>query len=286
VRSAFRHLASAVVASFILAAPAAAQGYVYRDIAWGSDPRTTTDKLAAEGFELEENFAPDEGEVMYNSAENPDVIALASFAGDRLVGVRVVFGGENVDELFEQSVREWTGEFGAPDEEEERMVTWRRDDTAFSLLLGETDGGHRFLAAQYTGPGYDEEIQRRIDAMSAPIEYPALDPRWVVVPIERPVRSAFDRATVQAMGNRVFRVWLREDYGELQASPVEHDMALFQVDYDCAGRRFRVGAETYQRQGRLVHTETPAEPSDWIAVPPESVGEMIITAVCRAAERR
>jgi hypothetical protein len=284
VRSAIRILAAAVLASFV-AAPAWAQGYTFRNIAWGSDPQTTTRELAAQGFELEEGYA-EEGEVMYNSTENPDVIALASFAGDRLVGLRIVAGSENVDELFEQSVQDWTEAFGEADEVEEGRATWYRDDTGFSLFLGETDSGHRYLAAAYMGPGYDEEIQRRIDAMSAPVEYPALDPRWVVVPIERPVRTAFDRTTVQPMGNRVFRVWLREDYAQVQTDPVEHDMALFQVDYDCGARRFRVGASTYQRQGRMVHSETPADPSDWIPAPPESVGEMIITAVCAAAERR
>jgi hypothetical protein len=286
VPSILRILPFALLAVFAPAVPLAAQGFVYRDVAWGSDFQTTTRQLEAEGFRLEEDYSPDEGEVVYTDPENQDVLAMASFAGDRLVGIRIVATSENVDGLFDQTVQDWTESLGEPDEAEEGMAAWHSDGTTFSVALGETDNGLRFVAAHYAGPGYQEEIQRRIDAASGPVEYPALDERWVVA-LERPSqRTAFDRATVQAMGNRVFRVWLRDDYAQLQADPVDHDMELHQIDYDCGARRFRVGAATYQLRNQLVHSETPSEPSDWIPIPPESVGEQIITAVCRAAERR
>ncbi|HEU4881807.1 MAG TPA: surface-adhesin E family protein [Longimicrobium sp.] len=281
-----RHLVSAVLASLALSAPAAAQGFVYRDIAWGSDPQTTTNQLAAEGFALEEDFAPDEGEVMYTDSENENVIALASFAGDRLVGIRIAMSGENAEELWEQSVREGAEALGEPDEEGEWVATWHREGTTFTLMVGESDNGIRFLVAQYAGPGYEEEIQRRMGGTAEPAEFPALDERWVLLRSGADRRTVFDRATVQAMGNRVFRVWLRDDYTVPQVDNGTFDMELHQVDYDCAARRFRVGASTYQLGGQLVNSDTPPEPSEWFPIPPESVGEQIITGVCRVAEGR
>jgi hypothetical protein len=97
VRYPVRHLVSAVLVSLALAAPGAAQGFIYGDIEWGSDPQTTTDLLAAQGFELEEDFVPDEGELMYTSTEVQGVIAVAAFAEDELVGLRFVFSGGNMD---------------------------------------------------------------------------------------------------------------------------------------------------------------------------------------------
>jgi hypothetical protein len=183
-------------------------------------------------------------------------------------------------------VREWTEAAGEPDEVEEGRAAWYQEDTAFSLFLGETDSGYRYLAAEYAGPGYEEEIQRRVAAMSAPIEHPPLDARWAEVPLERSVRTSYDRATIQRMGNRVLRVWVREDYGHLQTDPVEHDTVLMQTDYDCGARRFRIGAATYQRQGRVVHNEARSGPSEWVAIPPETLAETMITTICAAAESR
>jgi hypothetical protein len=286
VPSILRILPFALLAAFAPAVPLGAQGFVYRDIAWGSDFQTTTRQLEAEGYRLEEDYSPDEGEVVYTNPENEAVLAMASFAGDRLVGIRIVVTSDNVNDLFLQTLQEWFGSVGYPDEVEKEMAAWHREGTTFSVTLGETDSGLQFVAAQYAGPGYEEEIQRRIDAASQPVEYPELDERWVVA-LERPLqRTAFDRATVQAMGSRVFRVWLRDDYAQLQVDPVDHDMELHQMDYDCGARRFRIGAATYQLRNQLVHTDTPSEPSEWIPIPPESVGEQIITALCRVAERR
>lgn len=286
MRSIIRILFLAVLAAVAHAAPVAAQGFVYRDIAWGSDPQTTTEGLAQAGFEFDAENSEGLGELLYTSTEVEGAMVFATFSADRLVGIRIVFSAENVDELFETSMQERVEALGEPDEVEEGMATWIREDTDFSLMLNETDSGFRYMAAQYAGPGFHEEVERRMAAEDASRPLPALESRWTVVVDTDAYRAAFDRTTIQPQGNRVFRVWMRNDYGIPQDEPVEHDMELDQLDYDCAGRRFRAVAATFQLEGRLVHSTTPETVSAWVPVPPESLGETLITAVCQAAERR
>jgi hypothetical protein len=145
---------AAVTAVLALAVPATAQElFTFNDIPWGIDPRATTEALAPLGFVLNAEFTPDEGEVMYEGED--DAILLASFAGDALVAIRVSFAGtrEQVDQTFEQSVREGTENLGDPEFPEEGVATWRRGETSFSVMIGESEHGLTFFTVQYGGPG-------------------------------------------------------------------------------------------------------------------------------------
>lgn len=274
-------VSAAMTAGLACAAPLAAQDeFTFNDIPWGIDSRATTDALAPLGFVLNTEFTPDEGELMYEGQD--DAVLLASFAGDALVGIRVSFAGEpgQVDEAFAQSIQEATENLGQPDEPDDDMVTWRRGETSFSLLRGESEHGITFFTVQYGGPGYEQEIGRRIAAL-APHPLPELDARWQVIAQTEDRRISFDRGTVRPAGGRVLRAWIRNDYAAPdRRDGMTFDRTLDQIEYDCEQLRFRIFASTYHLGDRVVGSESPAQPSDWVSIVPETVGEDIIAAVC------
>lgn len=282
VRRSLRVLAAS--AAVLLAAPAAAQEFTYNDIPWGSDVKATTAGLARAGFTLDEEFAPDEGELMY--VDDEGVFAFATFAGNRLVGVRIAWAGDadNVEDLFASTVEEGVRNMGEPDLEEDDAVSWQAGETAFTVMVAEGGEGP-YIALQYAGPGFYEEIERRMAAARA-AGYPPLEARWQVAMENESYRTAWDRTTMQRMGNRVFRIWARDDYLDPQADPVQHDQATYQVDLDCAQRRVRWIASNFRMRGELVHSVTLPEPTAWTAAEPESSTESLVVAVCQAAERR
>lgn len=278
-------LSAAVTAVLALAPPLAAQEeFTFSDIPWGIDPQATTEALAELGFVLNTGFSPDEGEVMYEGED--DAVALASFAGDVLVGIRVAYAGtpEQVEEIFERAVAEGTANLGEPEPPEEGVVTWRRGETSFSVTMGESEHGLTFFSLQYTGPGFEEEIARRIARM-APRPLPALDPRWTVVGETEERRISFDRTTLRPMGARVLRAWVRNDYAAPETDDgITFDRTLDQIDYDCGQRRFRLVASTYHLGDQVTGNDSPPEPSNWVSVVPETMGEDIIAAVCAAGD--
>ena len=270
--------AAAVLA---FAAPAAAQDeFVFHDIPWGITPDQTTDALAPMGFVLNTEFAPDEGEVMYEGRD--DDILLASFAGDALVGIRVARAAppEQVRQIFEQTVQEGTANLGAPERPEEGVATWWLGETSFSVLMGESQNGLTFLSFQYGGPGFEDEIARRTGG-AAPL--PALDARWGVVWQNEEQRISFDRTTVRPAGGGAVRAWIRNDYAVPETRDgVRFDRSMDQIEYDCQQLRYRIFASTYHLGEQVVGSESPAAPSDWASIVPETVGEDILAAVCGA----
>lgn len=268
-----------------LAAPLHAQGYIYRDIAWGSDAETTTAALAQEGFTLND-FSPAEGELMYTDPENRGVLAFASFAGERLVGIRIVSSGDNVDQLFEQSVADWMASFGEPQEVEAGRVTWRSEGTTSRSCWARRSRGTATWPRSTPAPGTRKRSSAGWQAATRAGRSPRWGEQWAVALVRPGIRTTVDRGRVEALGDRAFRVWLREDFLEVQTDPVRHDMQLHRMEYDCAGGRFRVFTGSWELQGREVQTRTAEGGSRWRSMPAGSVGELIMTAVCRIAEQR
>jgi hypothetical protein len=275
-------LASAALAAVSLAPPLAAQdSFTYQDIPWGISAQAATDALAARGFVLNTEFTPDEGELMYE--DDDDVVALASFAGDALVGIRIAYAAtaDQVEDLFEQTVTEGTQNLGDPDSSEDDVVTWRLGETSFSVMMGQSDHDLPYIVVQYTGPGYEEEIARRVAATNPPRPLPALDARWTVLAESEAQRVAFDRTTLRPMVGRVVRAWVRNDYGSPQTDESgTYDRTMDQMDYDCEQLRFRHVASTYHLDEQVVDSELPSEPGEWVSIVPESMGETVINAVC------
>lgn len=273
-------MALAALAVPLFAASVAAQNdFVYADIPWGSDAQSTTDALAAHGFVLSTEFTPDPGDLMY--ADEDDVIALASFAGDALVGMRIVYSStqEQIEEFFEGSVQEAVRRLGEPDESEDDMVTWRHGQTTFSIMVGESDSGLPFITVEYGGPGYEDEIARRIAASAQPL--PELDARWTVLDEDEERRMAFDRTTMRRAEGRVLRVWVRTDYTMPQPDEAgEYDRSVNQIEYDCDDRRYRLVSASTRLGDQVINAETLT--TEWVAIVPETVGESVLTTICAA----
>jgi hypothetical protein len=270
----------ALAALLLIAAPVAAQNdFVYAEIPWGSDAQSTTDALAAHGFVLDTEFTPDPGDLMY--VDDDDVIALASFAGDALVGIRIVYSStqEQIEEFFERSVEEAVRRLGEPEESEDDRFTWRHGQTTFSIMAGESESGLPFITVQYGGPGYEDEIARRIAGLMQPL--PELDARWTVLDEDEERRIAFDRTTLRRAEGRVLRVWVRTDYTMPQPDEAgEYDRSVNQIEYDCDDRRFRLVSASTRLGDQVVNSETIT--TEWVAIVPETLGENVLATVCDA----
>ncbi|HEX6038566.1 surface-adhesin E family protein [Longimicrobium sp.] len=273
-------IAFAALAVSLAAGPVAAQDdFVYAEIPWGIDSRAATDALEAQGFVLNTEFTPDPGDLMFE--DDQDVIALASFAGDVLVGIRIAYASsqENIEEMWERSVEEALRNLGDPDESDDDRVTWRHGETSFSIMVGESENGLPFITVQYGGPGYEDEIARRVAGLARPL--PELDARWTVLGEDDERRIAFDRTTLRRANGGVVRVWVRTDY----TTPVTdesgtYDRSVNQVEYDCHDRRFRLVSASTRLGDELVASESVV--TEWVAVVPETVGETVLATVCAA----
>lgn len=273
-------IALAALAVSLFAAPVAAQNdFVYAEIPWGSDAQSTTDALAAQGFVLNTEFTPDPGDLMYE--DDDDVIALASFAGDALVGIRIVYSStqEQIEEVIERSVEEAIRNLGEPEESGDDSFTWRHGQTTFSIIAGQSDSGVPYITVEYGGPGYEDEIARRIAASAQPL--PELDARWTVLDEDEERRMAFDRTTMRRAEGRVLRVWVRTDYTMPQPDEAgEYDRSVNQIEYDCDDRRFRLVSASTRLGDQVVNSETIT--TEWVAIVPETIGENVLATVCEA----
>ena len=286
-RSTLLLLVVTLLAFPLFAAPAGAQEFTFQDIPWGSDVRSTVRQLAGLGY-ARDDAGSQPGELLFENDEGLQLIA--SFAAGRLVGIRTfVLGSEaQVEALWEAFLSGYAADYGRPDVEEEGQYVWWRRETALSVSVLEAEDG-AFFVVQFSGPGYNEEVDRRAaqgGAVAGANAYPPLDPRWQVVGDMGRFRSAFDRNTIQPQGGRVLRVWVRDDYSGARRGAVEYDQVLSQVDYDCARNRLRVVTHSYRLQGRLVETQPPAQSPEWMPIPPESIAERQLAAICQAGERR
>lgn len=271
----------------LIVAPAARAQFVYGTIEWGSDLRTTTEALAAEGYALNAEFAPAPGELLYEGSDG--VLVFATFTGQQLVGLRFVFVGtqDEVEDLYAQTLQENLARLGEPQSEEDDVVAWESEGTWFSIMLGEVEAGP-YLALQYAGPGYGEEIDRRTEQgiTATGAELPPLEERWAVVQETEAFRTAIDRSTIVPQGNRILRAWAREDYAVPRVTHISYDQVVYQVDYDCAQRRQRLVTAVYRLAGERMQTDV-AEPGEaWIALEPETSEERVLLAVCEAGRVR
>jgi hypothetical protein len=161
--------AVAALALSLLAAPAWAQDeFRYADIPWGIDARAATKALTAQGFEPSGGTTSEPGDLVFADVDN--VLALALFAGDSLVGIGIAYvaSRQAVEEMFQGSVEDAVRNLGEPAEREEGVATWRRGSTSFSITVGESEAGVHSITVQYGGPGYDAEIARRAAAQAPP----------------------------------------------------------------------------------------------------------------------
>jgi hypothetical protein len=269
-------------------APAARAQFVYEDIAWGSDVRATTEALAAHGFVLNTEFVPDEGELLYEGAD--DVLAMATFADDQLVGLRFIYTGtaDEVEDMYAQSVEDSRQSLGEPASEEDDVVAWESGDTWYSVMLGEVDAGP-YVAVQFAGPGYSEEIARRTDGGGTPVaprELPPLEERWAVVQETPEFRTAVDRSTIVPQGNRIVRAWAREDYATPRVMHISYDQVVYQMDYDCAQRRVRLVTAVYRLNGERMQNDVAEAGEPWTPMEPETSGERVLLTICEAGGRR
>lgn len=266
----------AIVSVALAAVPARAQDFMFDSIPWGINRETAHEMMTERGFTYDTEWTPSADEWLYRGDDGAEVFL--TFAGVRLVGIRVGYGStaEGAKDTYARMLAENTDRMGPPDGEEEGQVAWYSGDTGYVLMTGETEVGP-YVAVQYLGPGYIQEVERRETVEGG--TFPPLDARWFVTSQTEEFRTALDRGSMQTISPGVYRVWVRDDYDPSLREPVIHDQVVYQMEFDCGQQRLRLITARYWRRGERVHTVTP-DPATWLLAEPETAEEESLRSTC------
>lgn len=130
-------------------------------------------------------------------------------------------------------------------------------------------------------------------ALAAPLPAAAqLSNRWTVLTTTRTGTIAFDSATVDRLGPRVFEAWLRIDADPGDSvrgasfRSVPYSFSLARYGLDCARRRIAVRGSTYYDSAGSVLSSNENDSLRWQLALPESRGEEFLREFCTAIEGR
>jgi hypothetical protein len=268
----------------------AGQGIGFRDIPWGSDPQTVTNRLLAAGIHRWEEIEAEEpsphGDLSFYYDDGASLTAV--FADGALVSLSSILAvAEGTRHVAYHAFRDaLVARHGPPEDEsggeDEGWADWLREETGLSLSSGGDQDGE-YLSLLYTGPGYQAEYRRR--RLAAGTLHAPLEPGWTVVSEDVASRVAFDRATFVASGRGLCRASVRTDHVDCVHDPDLHDGSVREVEVDCASRRLRVLSAVYRLEDEVMYEQPPGRPGDWIAARPGSADALLVAALCAASQR-
>ena len=229
----------------------------------------------------------------------------ATFGNNLLVGVSETRSGDTAEVFpaFHNFVQRVTLERGPAQMESGagyQSFTWQDGDTRLSAtyVTGDTAGRpteRGTVTYQYYGPGFEQELDRRIAPYIAEAEARRREwlterlagSRWQTVFFSDSLAVSFDPARMRRSGAGL-EVWQRWDHrvgARERGQPYDVDARVWLVDLDCSGLRWRLKAITLYLGSRVQDSFEISEPS-WDRIFPESIGEDVLNSICAAARRR
>lgn len=275
-----------LIAALLAAAaarPAPAQPYTYRQVPWRLPADSVQARVAAQGFTLagrgeggDLDFGRDDGTRLR-----------AELQDGRLVGFTMIdpAPGPRVEERYRavaDSLRAAHGEPDAVDEEDFDLTLWEAGLTSVRMEVYR-HAGQPYLQLSWRGPGWFDEMNRRADVPPQPAGF-------TTVSQSQFMRMAVDTTGGGPRGARTVRGRFRVAYFQPVTARVDGvdqeplDAVIYEMEFDCAGRRARlVGRATYL-EGRLTKDVRPSAQA-WSSPPADSHYARGLDAVCRAARR-
>jgi hypothetical protein len=274
-----RSLLSLLVILLFGAGEASAQRHAFEGIAWGTEDAEVRAALQARGFTFR---TVEDGDPRFIRADS--AFLRAEMSGGRLVGFTLVdpARGPAVAERYAALNDSLRAALGPPDETvpDHQEQRWVAGLTCVHLRIARV-AGERHLQMYWHGPGWYDEMDRRASNPLPP-------PGFTTVSTSAFARMAIDTTVRQARGATAVRGRFRIQYwqaitpqiGGVDQPPL--DVAEYEMDFDCAGRRARLIARATYLDGRRQGSHQSERPA-WTVPQPDSHYARGLAAICRAA---
>jgi hypothetical protein len=280
-RSSVRRLALAFLA-FVPATALSAQQIALSGVPWGAPADSVRARLEAGGYAFER--ASDSGDHLYRRGDGAWVAA--TLRAGRAIGFAFTDAarGDGVDARYAALADSLRAALGEPDEsgkqgsEPRPALLWVAGLASVELWV-EGPSPTRQVVVSWRGPGWHDEMARRREEPLPPAGF-------TIVGTSPFLRIAIDTTTGAGQRAR-FRIEYRQpvtpNVGGVQQEPM--DVAEYEMDVDCAGRRTRLVARTTFLEGRRLGGVRP-EGQPWTVPQPDGHYARGRDAVCRARRGR
>jgi hypothetical protein len=198
--------------------------------------------------------------------------------------------GEQVPERFHALADSLQGVLGAPDEVDAELDGRARENRRWEAGLASVSlgiyrvRGQDQLEVTWRGPGWYDEMDRRAGEPPPPAGFTTVS----VTPF---LRMALDTTARGPRGAGALRGRFRIEYHQPVTPQVDGvaqapmDAVVYEMDFDCAGRRTRLVARTTYLGGRELGSHRPQSQA-WAVPQPAGHYGKGLDVVCRAARRR
>lgn len=262
---------------------ASAQKMAYHGITWHVPLDSVRAPLRAQGF----TFRAEMGEGDHELAREDGAVLHAEARAGRLIGFTLVdpARGDGVNERFHALADSLQAELGAPDQVSDEgtqpVRVWEAGFSSVRVQVARATG-ERAVHVAWRGPGWFDEMDRRAGR-------PPLPAGFTTVNLTPFVRIAVDTTVRRTRAADVMRGRFRIEYFQPITPSVEGvaqdplDVAEYEMEFDCAGRRARLVSRSTYLEGHRQGTHRPQNQPWTTPRQPESHYARGLDAVCRAA---
>lgn len=261
-----------------------AQEIAFPGVAWGEPAESVRARLVAGGYVL--HPALEGGDHLYRRADGAWV--RVDLRDGRVIGVVLVdpAPAERAEGRYQALADSLRAARGEPDEvspDARREQVWMSGLASLAIRVSR-GGGLRQVEMAWRGPGWHDEMARRMDERPLPAGY-------TIVSANPYLRIAVDTTVAGPRGGQGVRGRFRIEYrqpitpsvGGVAQPPM--DAVEYEMDFDCAARRTRLVARTTFLDGRRLESHRP-QGQPWTVPQPDGHYARGRDAVCRAAQRR
>ncbi|HEX6911952.1 MAG TPA: hypothetical protein VF142_16225 [Longimicrobium sp.] len=272
-----------LAAMLAVAAPqAAAQRYTYQQVPWRLPADSVQALVTAQGFTP--SGRGEGGDLDFRREDGTRL--RAELQDGRLVGFTMIdpAPGPAVWERYRAVADSLRAAHGEPDavDEDFDLTLWEAGLTSVRMEVYR-HAGQPYLQLSWRGPGWFDEMNRRADVPPQPAGF-------TTVSQSQFMRLAVDTTGGGPRGARTVRGRFRIAYFQPVTARVDGveqaplDAVIYEMEFDCAGRRTRLIGRATFLEGRMTKEVRPGSQA-WSTPPKDSHYARGLDAVCRAARR-
>lgn len=264
------------------AGEASAQRYTFQQIPWRLPADSVQKLVVAQGFT---HSGREGGDLQFTRADGARLVA--EFQDGRLVGFAMIdpASGPQLPDRRRALTDSLRASLGEPDEESDEDFDYTLWEARLQSVRVETfrHAGQPYLQVAWRGPGWYDEMNARAEESPQPAGF-------TVVSWGHFMQMAVDTTGGGPRGSGTVRGRFRVAYYQPVTPKVDGveqdplDAVIYEMEFDCAGRRARLIARDTYLEGRRTHNIRP-DSRTWSTPPPDSHYARGMAALCRAARR-
>ncbi|HEX6373306.1 MAG TPA: hypothetical protein VF006_30565 [Longimicrobium sp.] len=262
---------------------AAAQKMAYHGMRWHLPADSVRGPLQAQGFTLarvmddgDHEFTREDGALLYAGLRNGRLAGITLFDAVR---------GEAASARYVVLADSLQAELGPPDEVvdegQRQMRLWEAGFWRVSVELSRV-AGQWAVEIGWRGPGWWDEMDRRAGRAPQPAGYTSVRVSpFLRIAVDTTVHGPRARGSLRGRFRIEYFQPITPSVDGVEQDPL--DVAEYEMDFDCAGRRARLISRSTYLEGRRQQTNRPQGQPWTTPTQPEGHYARGLDAVCRAA---